>query len=311
MSFRRFAALAVALAIGTGAQAEPPPPATRLPEMVTLDDALRIFRAHGIDLLIADAAVQSAQADARAAAIVPNPQLGGSVGRSFLTTRRAVPAAPISAWSASISDNSALMDTASGRRHLRMKVADEALRAARLERGDAQRQLELQLKQQYIEAVLARDTLDFALEVQASQAKMLELNQIRYKAGAISETDVAKVETAKLEADQDVDRATQNLRAAKLAVAFLPRRARADPRLQDRAGSAALRDPRRARQRQRRRAAQRGDRSPPRSEGVRGRAEAGGDLDRGGAPAARARTSRSRRSSPAKAPAIRRSSRPP
>jgi cobalt-zinc-cadmium efflux system outer membrane protein len=113
------------------------------------------------------------------------------------------------------------MDTASGRRHLRMKVADEALRAARLERTDAQRQLELQLKQQYIEAVLARDTLDFALEVQASQGKMLELNQIRYKAGAISETDVAKVETAKLEADQDVDRATQNLRAAKIAVAFL------------------------------------------------------------------------------------------
>ena len=44
---------------------------------------------------------------------------------------------------------------------------------------------------------------------------------MRYKAGAISEADEAKVETVKLEADQAVDTLQQALRVAKLALAFL------------------------------------------------------------------------------------------
>ncbi len=44
---------------------------------------------------------------------------------------------------------------------------------------------------------------------------------IRLKAGQISDADDAKVETAKLEADQAVDMATQALRVAKVGLAFL------------------------------------------------------------------------------------------
>jgi cobalt-zinc-cadmium efflux system outer membrane protein len=88
-------------------------------------------------------------------------------------------------------------------------------------RADAQRTLELQLKTTYINAVLARDNLDFALQVQEGANKIFTLNQTRYNAGAISEADLAKVETMKLESDQAVDAATQALRAAKVQLAFM------------------------------------------------------------------------------------------
>jgi cobalt-zinc-cadmium efflux system outer membrane protein len=109
----------------------------------------------------------------------------------------------------------------SGKRGLRLKVARAALEAAHQGRADAQRTLEFQVKQQYIQAVLARDVLDFSLEVQKSTTKTFELGQLRYEKGAISEADEAKIEAAKLEADQTVATARQGLEVAKLGLAFL------------------------------------------------------------------------------------------
>src|SRR5262249_29953516 len=65
------------------------------------------------------------------------------------------------------------------------------------------------------------DQLDFAFEVQKGWNQTYELAHLRYQKGAISETDEAKIETAKLEADQAVSLARQALLVAKLAVAFL------------------------------------------------------------------------------------------
>jgi cobalt-zinc-cadmium efflux system outer membrane protein len=120
-----------------------------------------------------------------------------------------------------LGDNAAIEDSLSGKRHLRLKTARAALAAARMSRADAQRTLEFQVKQVYIQAVLARDALDFALEVQKSSTLTFEKVQLRYEKGAISEADEAKIETAKLEADQAVDLASQALRAAKVSLAFL------------------------------------------------------------------------------------------
>ena len=122
---------------------------------------------------------------------------------------------------AGLGDSNALEDSLSGKRWLRLKVAKAALAAARLSRADAQRTLELGVKTAYINAVHARDTLDFALQVQTGANQIFQLNQTRYNAGAISEADLAKVETMKLEADQAVDGAEEALRAAKVQLAFL------------------------------------------------------------------------------------------
>jgi cobalt-zinc-cadmium efflux system outer membrane protein len=197
-----------------------------LPETLTLDEALKIFRQRGLDLLIADAAVVSAEGDEKIAGAVPNPNW--SLFGSYTFTIDGTPGPAGSAalqtpWgvSATLGDSNALEDSLSGKRWLRLKVAKAALAAARLGRQDAQRLLELGVKSAYIQAVLARDNLDFALQVQTGANQIFELNQTRYKAGAISEADLAKVETMKLEADQSVDAAVQVLRASKVTLAFL------------------------------------------------------------------------------------------
>ncbi len=213
--------LLVALASSRSAVAEATTlPAVELPSSLTLDEALKIFRAHGLDLLIADAAVMSAEGDLKSAGAVPNPswQLYGSY--SFSATGQNRPSPP---WGVTVGlgDSNAIEDSLSGKRGLRLQVARAALAATRQNRADAQRTIELQLKQQYILAVLARDSLDFALEVQKSLTQTFDLMHKRLMAGAISEADEAKVETAKLEADQAVDSSTQALRVAKLGLAFL------------------------------------------------------------------------------------------
>ncbi|HET6414401.1 MAG TPA: hypothetical protein VFG53_20300 [Anaeromyxobacter sp.] len=125
-----------------------PPPFT-LPPRLDLDRALEILRTSGLDLLVAEATVASAEGDLAAAGAIPNPTLSAGIGHSFLfghcTGDTGEPAPCPSyppALSASISDGAALSDSLSGKRGLRLRVAREALAAARLPRDDALRSLE-------------------------------------------------------------------------------------------------------------------------------------------------------------------------
>ncbi len=226
MRLRVFAVILL-LSVGAPLRAQPEVAPLVLPDTVTLDVALKIFRERGLDLLIADAAVNSAEGDEKIAGAVPNPNWSLYGSYSFTiggTTTGPNPTATLpSPWgvTAGLGDSNAIEDSLSGKRWLRLKVARAALAAARLGRADAQRTLELGVKTAYIQAVLARDSLDFALQVQTGANQIFQLNQTRYNAGAISEADLAKVETMKLEADQAVDAAEEALRAAKVQVAFL------------------------------------------------------------------------------------------
>lgn len=223
------ALLALALAAGPPrADADGPGPLA-VPDPLDLATALRLVRERGLDVLAAEAAVRGAEGDLAAARAVPNPTLSASYGRSF-PRGACVDAngfretcAPFSepALSAGISDNAALFDSLTGKRGLRRDAAAAALAAARLSRDDALRNLEAQLKDRFVALLLAERTLDFAREVAAAQARTLDLSRARYDAGAISDADLARIETAKLEADQVVDQTRAALRAAQVSVAFL------------------------------------------------------------------------------------------
>jgi cobalt-zinc-cadmium efflux system outer membrane protein len=220
-------ACAAPAAASAAAPAVPEPPV--LPPRLTLDDALRIFRERGLDLLIADAAVASAEGDLRVAGAVANPQLSASYGRSRTSGNcvdaQGNPAScgwlPDPAYGLGLSDSAALFDALTGKRGLRVSAARAALQAARASRADAERTIGAQVKQQVAQVVLAQESLRFARDVAASQASALELTRTREAAGAISEADVARVEVAKLEADQAVDTANQAVRDARAQLAFL------------------------------------------------------------------------------------------
>ena len=186
-----------------------------------MQDALRLFRERGFDLIVADAMVDSTRGDAQIAGAIPNPALSGGVGRSFGFNSAQCPGCSALAWSAGVSDQSAVFDTLSGKRRLRSRTAELALAVARQNRADTQRTLESMLRQQYLEAVYDRDALDLAHESQGRLGHVLELNQARFQRGAISQVDALKVETEKLEADQEVERAELALAQAKNQLAFL------------------------------------------------------------------------------------------
>jgi len=186
-----------------------------------MDEALRIFRERGFDLLIAEAQVASAQGDATAAGAVPNPQISGSLGRSFGYDASACAGCSATAWSVGLSDPGALSDLLSGKRGLRQDAARAALAAARLSRADALRTLSLQVRQAMLDAALLQAQLDLARELAASTERTRALDERRMQAGAISVAELARAEVAALGAQQGVDLAGQALRAGRLQVSFL------------------------------------------------------------------------------------------
>src|SRR5580704_16352321 len=146
------------------------PPDIAIPSPLSLDDALRLLRERGLDLLVADAAVRTAEGNAQTAAAVANPQASASAGPmlNYESTGAGCTGCSREVVNAGITDSAALVDALVGKRLLRVEVARAALAAARLSRADAQRKLELQVKQQYAAVVLQAETLDLDREIQRS-----------------------------------------------------------------------------------------------------------------------------------------------
>ena len=205
-------------ALGGEEPAPPPPP--DIPKHLTLDEAVEIFRARGFDLLLAAAAAAGARGDLRAAQAFPNPLVAASGGHSF-TYDSSCAGCSATAVNANLSDQGLLMDLLVGKRRLKIDVAQQALAAAELSRADAQRTLVGLLKQQYTQAVLARLLLDVARESAKSQTATFNLVDTRLRSGDASEADAARAETAKLEAEQAVDVAIQQVETARAQLAFL------------------------------------------------------------------------------------------
>lgn len=220
--------LAACLAFGGHAAADAVPQPVELPLQLTLDQSVQILRARSLDVLIAEASVRSAEGAVGAAGYVPNPALNVGYGRTLggYPTNGSCPGSSDTGcspdqWTVGINDQAAIEDSLAGKRDLRLKVANRALAAARMSRNDALRTIEFQVKSAYAQVVQAQRGLTFAKEVQATNVKTLELFQTRMRSGAINEGDLARVETQKLEADQAVDAAVEQLRQARVALAFL------------------------------------------------------------------------------------------
>lgn len=196
----------------------------QLPGKLGLAQAIAIFRTHGLDLLIAEAAVQGAEGDVTAARAIPNPALSVNYGPYAFYYRCTNPAGcsrPPSSLSVEITDQAAIEDTLSGKRRLRTDLAAAALRAARLDRADAERTLVFQIKAQFEQVLLAQNALRFAQETATANALMLDKAEKQRDADKIQRPDLLRVKVAKLESDQAVDQAQQGLRKARAELAFL------------------------------------------------------------------------------------------
>jgi len=213
----------------------PVPPSTDLPQTLSLDEAIRIFRARGLELLIAEAAVKSAEGAVKIAGAVPNPVVSGSFGYAFTYTPKdpscqftgpsANPTNYVNCtnqvWNVGLSDSAAIEDTLTGKRDLRFKVARNALAAAKMSRVDAERTLAFQVQSAYLQVAQATLAFKFAKDVADSNGTILGKFKIKYSTGAINDGDLARMETQKAESDQALDTSQQTLRQARVALAFL------------------------------------------------------------------------------------------
>lgn len=191
----------------------------QLPQHLHMADALRLCREHGLELVLADAAVERARADALQADALPSPALSAGAARSFHCGT--IADCSTLGWSTGISDQSAVFDVLSGKRRLRANVATLALQVARTERVQTLRDLEVRVRLAYLAAVAARQALAAQLEEQSALTNLTELNQARFQRGSISEVDMLSVETEKLNTDQEVEHAQGTLDAAKSDLAAL------------------------------------------------------------------------------------------
>jgi cobalt-zinc-cadmium efflux system outer membrane protein len=197
------------------------PPPTDLPAQLTLDDAVRVFRSRGLDLLIAEAAVKTAEGQLSSAGAVPNPVGNVGWGKTINYDPGSCEQCSTNYWAVGLSDSAAIEDTVSGKRDLRLKVARTALAAAKMSRVDAERTIVFQVKSAYLQVAEAALAWKFAKQVVDTNVKTLEIFQTRFRSGAINEGDLARIVTQKLEAEQAFDQAAQTLRQARVALAFL------------------------------------------------------------------------------------------
>jgi cobalt-zinc-cadmium efflux system outer membrane protein len=229
--------VAATFAGGAARAASPVPAATELPGTLSLDEALHIFRTRGLELLIAEANVRSVEGAVKVAGAVPNPVISGSVGDAFTYTTKdpscqytSPVLSPASTnyvacssvvWNVGVSDSAAIEDTLSGKRDLRLKVARNALASAKMSRVDAERTIAFQVESAYMGVAQAVLAAKFAKEMAVSNTTLLDKFRVKYASGAINDGDLARIETQKAEADQALDTATQALRQARVALAFL------------------------------------------------------------------------------------------
>jgi cobalt-zinc-cadmium efflux system outer membrane protein len=216
--------------VGTAHADDVIPPGPDLPQALTLDDALRLFRTHGLDRLIAEAGVRSAEGGVMIAGAVQNPVVSMTAGKSLTWSNTVASAKDCStdgalcvpqAYSVGISDSAALEDWLSGKRELRLRVARNALAAAKMSRLDATRTITFQVKAAYLQVAQAQLAYGFAREVEATESTTLKKFQDRYRGGAINEGDLQRIEVEKLEAAQVADAALAALRQARTSLAFL------------------------------------------------------------------------------------------
>ncbi len=181
---------------------------------LSLASALEIAETQGFEALSAEAAVAGAEGDLETVRRGVNPAISGSYLHS---TSVPVPGGLTSSggYALAAADQGAIEALISGKRSLRVGVAESALAAARSNRDEAVRLLRLEAARAYYDVLLAEANERVARDVAGSFGRTLALVDERLKFGAASRVDRARVETARLEADQGVTAASADVARAR------------------------------------------------------------------------------------------------
>jgi len=194
------AAITALLAVAASAQSQPQPPE------ITLEQAIELALANNPSIKATRTQIPQSQAQEITAGLRPNPVL--SWDSQF------VPLPTPSLFSGETLNNLQQFDMGVGyllerghKRRRRVDAARSQTAVTRSQVADAERTLTLNVAQQFINALLAKSNLQFALENLKSFQRTVNLSQERYQAGDISQADLLKIKLQALQFQTDVSSA--------------------------------------------------------------------------------------------------------
>src|ERR1700683_168856 len=183
----------------------PTPPASA-PARITLDQAIDLATQRNHALLAARTTILQNQAQEITANLRPNPTI--SWDTQFF------PIFTPSEFNLSYLENQAQFDLGIGylfergkKRQHRLAAAQDQTAQTRSTVNDDQRTTIFNVSQQFINAVLADSTLDFAEQDLKSFQQTVDISQTRFKAGDMSEADLLKIKLQMLQFQTDVSQA--------------------------------------------------------------------------------------------------------
>jgi outer membrane protein, heavy metal efflux system len=218
MSFLVPATLVALSALAVPAVAPDPSRAPDLPALLTLEDALRIAREHAPDRALAEATVAAARSQVESAGALPNPTVSFTAGWS---SQCGDPGCDRPAYLAALGDQGAIATLVTGQRGLAIDAAAQGLAGAEWTRQDVLRNLDFQVKQQFVATAVSERTLRFSREEAAIAKRAVEDATRRRGTGAISESDLARLEVLQGQVEQMADRAAQAFGQARASLARL------------------------------------------------------------------------------------------
>ncbi len=176
------------------------------PTRITLDDAVQLALQHSPTLKATRSQIPQSQAEEVTANLRPNPTLGWD--------SQFVPIFQPSQFSQETLNTIQQFDVGLGylferghKRQHRLLAAQNQTSVTRAQVADAERTLAFNVGQQFINALLAESTLQFAQQALNSFQQTEQISEAQYKAGAISEGDLLKIKLQMLQFQTDVSNA--------------------------------------------------------------------------------------------------------
>jgi cobalt-zinc-cadmium efflux system outer membrane protein len=176
------------------------------PARITLDEAIQMALEHNHSLLATRTTIQQSEAEEITANLRPNP--------IFFTDWDYLPLFAPSAMNTSYLHDSTEADMGLSyliergkKRQRRLQAAKDVTAVTRSQVADNERTLTFQVASQFIDVQLAESTLDLAQEDLKSYQSTVEVAEIRYRSGAISQDDYLKIHLQLLQFQNDVAQA--------------------------------------------------------------------------------------------------------
>jgi cobalt-zinc-cadmium efflux system outer membrane protein len=162
--------------------------------------------------------IDESRAEEISAYLRPNPNLAVSVDGLQITPSQGVwrPLAGLTE-----SPNFSYLHERQHKRELRLESAQGATKITVSQQSDLERTLLFNLRSAFVQTLQQKAVLDLAQENLSYYDHVLDVNRERYKAGAIAQVDLDRLELQRVQYESDVQTAIVNLRTAKIQLLTL------------------------------------------------------------------------------------------